>query len=118
ETDDGRFFVCRHGRVTNVFQDEPIAADAGEDRGGCDASCLQLLAQQSAERLGTRRAWALLEVPGSGALDVHAPPGHGCRNHMKLVQVPIKSQVTRDRKSTRLNSSHVAISYAVFCLKK
>src|SRR5690625_6854318 len=26
--------------------------------------------------------------------------------------------VFRDRKSTRLNSSHVAISYAVFCLKK
>src|SRR5207253_5400849 len=25
---------------------------------------------------------------------------------------------TSDRKSTRLNSSHVAISYAVFCLKK
>src|SRR5690606_42051098 len=26
--------------------------------------------------------------------------------------------VRRDRKSTRLNSSHVKISYAVFCLKK
>src|SRR5438874_9060359 len=26
--------------------------------------------------------------------------------------------VGRDRKSTRLNSSHVEISYAVFCLKK
>src|SRR5437870_8432046 len=26
--------------------------------------------------------------------------------------------ITSDRKSTRLNSSHVAISYAVFCLKK
>src|SRR2546427_9819992 len=26
--------------------------------------------------------------------------------------------VTRDRKSTRLNSSHSQISYAVFCLKK
>src|SRR5690606_41643103 len=26
--------------------------------------------------------------------------------------------VNRDRKSTRLNSSHVKISYAVFCLKK
>src|SRR5690625_5719875 len=26
--------------------------------------------------------------------------------------------LTGDRKSTRLNSSHVAISYAVFCLKK
>src|SRR5690625_220424 len=29
-----------------------------------------------------------------------------------------KQTSTRDRKSTRLNSSHVAISYAVFCLKK
>src|SRR5437870_8376767 len=28
------------------------------------------------------------------------------------------SSGSRDRKSTRLNSSHVAISYAVFCLKK
>src|SRR5207249_10437493 len=28
------------------------------------------------------------------------------------------SQPIRDRKSTRLNSSHVSISYAVFCLKK
>src|SRR2546430_15102538 len=27
-------------------------------------------------------------------------------------------QVPRDRKSTRLNSSHSQISYAVFCLKK
>src|SRR5699024_12561707 len=28
------------------------------------------------------------------------------------------SACSRDRKSTRLNSSHVSISYAVFCLKK
>src|SRR2546426_1264436 len=27
-------------------------------------------------------------------------------------------EVERDRKSTRLNSSHLVISYAVFCLKK
>src|SRR5437773_4975085 len=27
-------------------------------------------------------------------------------------------RVTKDRKSTRLNSSHITISYAVFCLKK
>src|SRR5699024_12666640 len=32
---------------------------------------------------------------------------------------PIEDEVqTEDRKSTRLNSSHVSISYAVFCLKK
>src|SRR5439155_25725891 len=35
------------------------------------------------------------------------------KNHSALERV---SQL--DRKSTRLNSSHVAISYAVFCLKK
>src|SRR5439155_4549520 len=31
---------------------------------------------------------------------------------------PVAPARPRDRKSTRLNSSHVAISYAVFCLKK
>src|SRR5690625_6694217 len=37
-----------------------------------------------------------------------------------IVVVPRRSRLVRreDRKSTRLNSSHVAISYAVFCLKK
>src|SRR5690606_39745663 len=29
-----------------------------------------------------------------------------------------RGRLARDRKSTRLNSSHVKISYAVFCLKK
>src|SRR2546426_6024235 len=29
-----------------------------------------------------------------------------------------RSKIGRDRKSTRLNSSHLVISYAVFCLKK
>src|SRR3989442_4761435 len=31
---------------------------------------------------------------------------------------PFAQAMERDRKSTRLNSSHVRISYAVFCLKK
>src|SRR5207249_11428692 len=31
---------------------------------------------------------------------------------------PEAPSMRRDRKSTRLNSSHVSISYAVFCLKK
>src|SRR5690625_6980206 len=31
---------------------------------------------------------------------------------------PLGISIQIDRKSTRLNSSHVAISYAVFCLKK
>src|SRR3712207_8898047 len=40
----------------------------------------------------------------------------------KLIIVPTKvidkNNVDQDRKSTRLNSSHANISYAVFCLKK
>src|SRR5437773_7819854 len=31
---------------------------------------------------------------------------------------PPRGGAGRDRKSTRLNSSHITISYAVFCLKK
>src|SRR5690554_8228210 len=55
------------------------------------------------------RSWGLPEraVHASGYLGRHA-----CvRLRARLVMEP-------DRKSTRLNSSHVRISYAVFCLKK
>src|SRR5262245_63574258 len=31
---------------------------------------------------------------------------------------PVPMRLRQDRKSTRLNSSHLGISYAVFCLKK
>src|SRR2546430_8869051 len=39
---------------------------------------------------------------------------------LTLVRLPTKVKVVKnkDRKSTRLNSSHSQISYAVFCLKK
>src|SRR5256885_12588187 len=33
-------------------------------------------------------------------------------------RVPDAAREVQDRKSTRLNSSHLVISYAVFCLKK
>src|SRR3712207_8779684 len=35
-----------------------------------------------------------------------------------LLEFPQRFEVDLDRKSTRLNSSHANISYAVFCLKK
>src|SRR3712207_8718437 len=37
---------------------------------------------------------------------------------LELVQVAEQQADALDRKSTRLNSSHANISYAVFCLKK
>src|SRR3712207_8905738 len=36
----------------------------------------------------------------------------------ELVSVSQRAELKTDRKSTRLNSSHANISYAVFCLKK
>src|SRR5690625_6829243 len=36
-------------------------------------------------------------------------------NEFKSIPIVTRDFVNRDRKSTRLNSSHVAISYAVFC---
>src|SRR5258708_9996982 len=37
---------------------------------------------------------------------------------LKRVVLPLLESAAGDRKSTRLNSSHQIISYAVFCLKK
>src|SRR3989442_9841060 len=42
----------------------------------------------------------------------------GPRTQVSHVHRDRQAGATRDRKSTRLNSSHVRISYAVFCLKK
>src|SRR3989442_8640341 len=53
---------------------------------------------------------------------IELPPSHF--GHGDVALEPIDSRAfrpvadQRDRKSTRLNSSHVRISYAVFCLKK
>src|SRR5438132_9064335 len=39
-------------------------------------------------------------------------------SQLKLAEAALLAALIRDRKSTRLNSSHTVISYAVFCLKK
>src|SRR5436305_4928296 len=41
-----------------------------------------------------------------------------CRRGGRRGEVADQGRGVEDRKSTRLNSSHVRISYAVFCLKK
>src|SRR3712207_7494438 len=47
-----------------------------------------------------------------------APLGHGRRAVERRRRGDVPHRDGRDRKSTRLNSSHANISYAVFCLKK
>src|SRR2546430_9392286 len=53
---------------------------------------------------------------GVGRAERHRPNRGGVRKAGEVRFVPIV--LTTDRKSTRLNSSHSQISYAVFCLKK
>src|SRR5437870_8102921 len=76
-----------------------------------------------------RSAAAILQAPDAEGEFVLFEWGVGMRRHgrsspkvrVRKKQERITSLQTKpglDRKSTRLNSSHVAISYAVFCLKK
>src|SRR2546426_5097764 len=53
----------------------------------------------------------LVQACGKECLRLDVPPG--C-----AVEPDMLRDALRDRKSTRLNSSHLVISYAVFCLKK
>src|SRR5436309_11536109 len=65
---------------------------------------------QLSERCRPLRERVVL-VDGLFGLGLHSHP-RGVRHLRISLQQPV------DRKSTRLNSSHVKISYAVFCLKK
>src|SRR6266508_4969729 len=68
-----------------------------------------------------RRAWRRILVAFTGGVVVVALLAAGAAAGVRLLKQPsgVGSQVAApDRKSTRLNSSHVASSYAVFCLKK
>src|SRR2546430_9075611 len=60
------------------------------------------------------RGSPLAPSAGSRGL-VHLAPDFALPNGRPLV---VKFATARDRKSTRLNSSHSQISYAVFCLNK
>src|SRR5438874_9105690 len=52
-------------------------------------------------------------------IEVHGPAAELEKLKKPLAHLnPVWFALEKDRKSTRLNSSHVEISYAVFCLKK
>src|SRR2546422_7222112 len=57
-------------------------------------------------------------VTGRPVITVHNANGRIEVKSWKKPEVVVVGNHARDRKSTRLNSSHGYISYAVFCLKK
>src|SRR2546429_2476178 len=83
------------------------------------ASCCEIrlepspiLTKVSAAGVGT--------TPGEGpeTQRTHCRPGEGASRRPEEDRRARKADHGTDRKSTRLNSSHGYISYAVFCLKK
>src|SRR2546427_2006056 len=59
-----------------------------------------------------------LDAQQPAAVEPLAPPRSAGEQALQLIQAQDARIVQLDRKSTRLNSSHSQISYAVFCLKK
>src|SRR5437667_6833683 len=90
-----------------------VAASAsGATTGGVSSVSLRGLgSQRTLVLIDGRRVSAGGTLTDSTTVDV---------NHIPVVlSVRVPPALTRlDRKSTRLNSSHITISYAVFCLKK
>src|SRR5215813_5814898 len=102
-----------------------VGGDPGEDVGAADLpgpggqiGTLVFRNQVAKRAADSRWRISVIRIPGElcdRPLDLVVPEAHdrpqfpGSRNDLVGRQ---------DRKSTRLNSSHVRISYAVFCLKK
>src|SRR3712207_8817456 len=61
--------------------------------------------------------WSNATRPLAGKVG-HSPQGNTQAPNPSSTRGPERSSNPTDRKSTRLNSSHANISYAVFCLKK
>src|SRR5207253_7866532 len=85
------------GRVSMRTGNLPLTKTIRSSHANHEASSIDIVQQQ--RKFGKVNLRQLLSYPEYER--THALPAH-----------------VRDRKSTRLNSSHVAISYAVFCLKK
>src|SRR2546429_5065603 len=81
---------------TTLFRS--AAADDGESRDRFPAPCPSAL-------LGEQR-------------HLSSPPSPASRDRAPCRRAGFRNADAGDRKSTRLNSSHGYISYAVFCLKK
>src|SRR5690625_6678614 len=60
----------------------------------------------------------LFVEPTKAHADLIIPEGGRNQIALRVLATFVQAFLQGDRKSTRLNSSHVAISYAVFCLKK
>src|SRR2546429_7850084 len=92
-----------------------VVAEDGSTAGNVSGGCLEQDVREVALQV-IRKGESELRSYCSSADEIAAwDLGVGCEGQ---VDVYVERAEARDRKSTRLNSSHGYISYAVFCLKK
>src|SRR5690606_40910853 len=76
------------------------------------------------KRISKRPPFSRIGSPTAAGPSISTPPRGSSRRKSRRCSAShdgstaSRSEAATDRKSTRLNSSHVKISYAVFCLKK
>src|SRR5690606_20880815 len=106
---------AREGVVRRAVQEGIVAGKVGETvvGGGPDRHaplpCLKLSYKY------TKRVHKYVKMAGHAYRN---PDGEHRRKRFRAEAPEGWREIRPDRKSTRLNSSHVKISYAVFCLKK
>src|SRR5256885_5933521 len=96
-------FIRHHTQAAEVSEDEFFHS---QESGGTVVSSALVLLDQIIRARYPSGDWNIYVAQASDG-DNFGDDGSNCRNLL-----------VEDRKSTRLNSSHLVISYAVFCLKK
>src|SRR5256886_11635689 len=106
-------FLQGHGITNQVVDSSSIEVNRRRRRAKSDGlDVRKLLSMLMRYAQGERQVWQVVKVPSMEAEDHR----HLHRDLETLKQE--RASTTTDRKSTRLNSSHSQISYAVFCLNK
>src|SRR2546430_2978556 len=107
------YTLSLHDALPILF--ELCSAPAASVKNGADDQSARTAARNAIWGRWNRVCSMLLKMPSRAVEKYHIGPSVTER---RICGVPVsRPSVTLDRKSTRLNSSHSQISYAVFCLK-
>src|SRR2546426_6074872 len=106
----------RHTRLQGDWSSDVCSSDLATE---VDRHALQLASRRPRDPAKAPEARRIARPPAcdrGGALPRRPRGGRELR--VRADRALGRGESVRDRKSTRLNSSHLVISYAVFCLKK
>src|SRR5688500_19667569 len=107
--------LVRKGRKKLTFKSKSPALDSCPQRRGV---CTRVYTTTPKKPNSAMRKVARVRLTNGKEVNAYIPgEGHNLQEH-SIVLIRGGRVKDLDRKSTRLNSSHLVISYSVFCLKK